>query len=805
MAEEYLNELNDQQRDAVVYTDGPALVIAGAGSGKTRVLTYKIVHLLAHGYEPWRILALTFTNKAAREMRERIQALVGPATASKLWMGTFHSIFARILRQHADRLGFRRDYTIYDTADSKALVKTIIKDMQLDDKLYKPSTVLGSISAAKNALISPEMYAQDRALMEADKRSKRPFTQQIYAAYRQRCFVAGAMDFDDLLYFTNVLLRDNPDILHHYQEYFRFILVDEYQDTNFAQHLIVSQLAAANQSLCVVGDDAQSIYSFRGANIRNILNLRNSYPSLKIFKLEQNYRSTQTIINAANSLIEKNTEQIPKKVFSKKDVGARIEVVQSYSDYEESFLVANKIAQQKMRSKDSYEEFAILYRTNAQSRILEESLRKRNIPYRIYGSLSFYQRKEVKDAIAYFRLSINPHDDEALRRIINNPGRGIGETTVNKLVRCAIDGRVSIWTVLSNPQAYGLQVNSGTQKKLDSFFALIQSFVEMNEAGTDAEEVATDIIRKTGLLTVLLTDRTPESISKQENLNELVNGVGQFVSSRREEGNEEVSMRDFLAQASLATDQDEDTGEQERVTLMTVHAAKGLEFSNVFIVGVEEELFPSAMACNSLAEIEEERRLLYVALTRAKNYCMMSYASSRYRNGATNTCSPSRFLRDINPDYLQLATGTTLGGPRVDPVQQYRSSFHSPGGFSGGYGGGNRNGARSQYGSNRGDVTRSASTDYMSNFPSVPPGFKPLTPSSTRPTPNPAAASSSQGCTTHNVNELQIGMPIEHPRFGQGEILSIDDHAADVKITVKFSNVETKTLLLKFAKFKILS
>ena len=463
--EDYIKELNEQQQDAVLYTDGPSLVIAGAGSGKTRVLTYKIVHLLNNGYEPWRILALTFTNKAAREMRERIETLVGGATASKLWMGTFHSIFARILRINAERIGFKSDFTIYDANDSKSLIKSIIKDMHLDDKAYKASTVQAAISTAKNALISPEVYANSSDIMEADRRAKRPYMCEIYRNYRQRCFTAGAMDFDDLLYYTNILLRDNPDVLHHYQEYFRYILVDEYQDTNFAQHLIVSQLCSENQNLCVVGDDAQSIYSFRGANIRNILNLKNAYPNLRIFKLEQNYRSTQNIINAANSLIDKNTEQIKKQVFSRNDIGSPIEVVQSYSDYEESYLVANRISQLRLTTHDSYDEFAILYRTNAQSRILEESLRKRNIPYRIYGGLSFYQRKEVKDAIAYFRLAVNPNDDEALRRIINYPTRGIGDTTVNKLMRCAIDNQVSIWTVLCNLEQYQTGVNSGTAKK----------------------------------------------------------------------------------------------------------------------------------------------------------------------------------------------------------------------------------------------------------------------------------------------------------------------------------------------------
>lgn len=777
--EEYIKELNKQQQDAVLYCDGPQLVIAGAGSGKTRVLTYKIVHLLCHGYEPWRILALTFTNKAAREMRERIEGLVGGATASKLWMGTFHSIFARILRINADRIGYKSDFTIYDTADSKSLVKTIIKDMDLDDKIYKPSTVLSAISMAKNALISPTVYAQTSDIMEADRRAKRPQLHAIYRAYCHRCFVAGAMDFDDLLYYTNVLLRDNLDVLRHYQEYFRYILVDEYQDTNFAQHLIVSQLTKENHSLCVVGDDAQSIYSFRGANIRNILNLKNAYPDLRIFKLEQNYRSTQTIINAANSLIDKNTEQIRKQVFSQNDLGAKIEVVQSYSDYEEGFLVANRISQVKMRSHDSYDEFAILYRTNAQSRILEESLRKRNIPYRIYGGLSFYQRKEVKDAIAYFRLSINPDDDEALKRVINYPTRGIGDTTVNKLLRCAIDNRVSVWGVINNLAHYNPGVNNGTAKKLFAFRDMIQSFIDLNEEGKNAEEVAKHIITETRLLSILLSDSTPESISKQENLHELLNGVTEFVSNKQEEGEEErVSLTDFLGEVSLATDQDSQEGDGERLTLMTVHAAKGLEFSNVFIVGVEEELFPSAMSCSTQSEIEEERRLLYVAITRAKNFCMLSYASSRFRNGQTKTCSPSRFIRDIDPQYLNLCSGTSISdGLMVNPVENYRSSFHSSTGTFGSMRGGNMRslGERKRQSSAVTSASRQAS-----------------------------AVASSSGSDIHDVNELTEGMMIEHQRFGTGKITTIDTSSADARVVVAFANTGIKTLLLKFARFKII-
>lgn len=770
--EDYISQLNPQQQDAVLYTDGPALVIAGAGSGKTRVLTYKIVHLLTLGYEPWRILALTFTNKAAREMRERIEKLVGSQTASKLWMGTFHSIFSRILRINAERIGFNSNFTIYDTNDSKSLIKSIIKEMDLDDKIYKPSIVASAISTAKNALISPEKYAMSSDIMEADKRARRPLLHAIYKTYRHRCFVAGAMDFDDLLYYTNVLLRDNPDLLHHYQEYFRYILVDEYQDTNFAQHLIVSQLCSENQNLCVVGDDAQSIYSFRGANIRNILNLKRSYPNLRIFKLEQNYRSTQNIINAANSLIDKNTEQIRKQVFSCNDVGSLIEVIQSFSDYEESYLVANRISQLRLTQHDSYEEFAILYRTNAQSRILEESLRKRNIPYRIYGGLSFYQRKEIKDAIAYFRLSINPNDDEALKRVINYPARSIGETTVNKLVRCAIDNRVSIWYIICNHDKFEVGINSGTAKKLNGFREIIASFIEFNNQGLSADIVAENIIRETKLLSCLLSDRTPESISKQENLSELINGVKEFVASRLEEGNEtNTTLIDFLAEVSLATDQDTQETPEERVTLMTVHAAKGLEFSNVFIVGAEEELFPSAMSSGSLQEIEEERRLMYVAITRAKNFCMISYASSRFRNGQTVTCSPSRFIRDIDPQYLHLCSGTSIDQHRFNPIDKYKASFHSQ-----------------TYTSTTQQRKTQISSDSQN---SLRQSVKPQN-------------SSDSNLGQHISSELQAGMKIEHSRFGTGTITNIDTDSTDHRITVVFDNVGEKTLLLKFAKFKII-
>lgn len=764
--EEYLSTLNDQQRDAVLYCDGPQLVIAGAGSGKTRVLTHKILHLLHLGYEPWRILALTFTNKAAHEMRSRIEQLVGSNVASKLWMGTFHSIFARILRLNADRIGFKPSFTIYDTSDSKSLVKTIIRDMGLDEKIYKPSTVLNAISTAKNALISPEDYANLRDLTEADKNARRPRICEIYRNYRDRCVVAGAMDFDDLLYYTNVLLRDNPDVLHHYQEYFRYILVDEYQDTNFAQHVIVTQLSRINRHLSVVGDDAQSIYSFRGANIRNILDLKKSYPTLSTFKLERNYRSTQNIINAAGSLIEKNVDQIPKKVYSENSKGSKIEVVKSFSDYEEAYLVAARVSQVKTATHDSYDEFAILYRTNAQSRILEEALRKRNIPYRIYGGLSFYQRKEVKDAVSYFRLSINPDDEEALKRIINFPARGIGETTLNKLTRTALDNNTSIWNVICDLGRFNPGVNSGTAKKLNAFRTLIESMIESSR-NKNAYDAARFIIERTGMLAMFMSDSTPESISRRENIEELLAGAKEFTQSRFEEGEENATLNDFLADISLATDQDlEKEGEGERITLMTVHAAKGLEFNNVFIVGIEEELFPSAMSMDSPQQIEEERRLLYVAITRARNFCMMSYASSRFRNGQTVLCKPSRFLGDIDSEYLRLTGGADFGSSyrqNVNPVANYKSQYNR----------------------------LSSSARSISSIRTPAPS-------------TPASAQTGAGTGRHSASSLRPGMIIEHSRFGRGTIRQIDTSMTDDRIVVEFDNTGSKALMLKYAQFEII-
>lgn len=662
--QDFLNSLNDQQREAVLYTDGPELVIAGAGSGKTRVLTYKIAHLLQMGYPPYRLLALTFTNKAANEMKERIAALVGTETAQRLWAGTFHSIFSRILRANADRLGYRHDFTIYDSSDSLSLIKSIIRELQLDDKTYKPTTVQAIISHAKNALIEPQAYARNRELIEMDTRSKRPLIHEIYRIYRQRCFVSGAMDFDDLLLNTNILFRDHPDVLQHYRDLFAYILVDEYQDTNFAQHLIVSQLGKDHNHICVVGDDAQSIYSFRGANIHNILGLSKEYPGLKIFKLERNYRSTQNIVNTANSLIAKNKEQIPKQVFSEKEQGNKVQVISAYSDFEEGFIVSNRIAEMRLTTHCDYNDFAVLYRTNAQSRELEEALRERNIPYRIYGGMSFYQRKEIKDAIAYFRLTINPDDEEALKRVINYPARGIGDTTLSKLIERAHSQEASIWKVISDPIGYNLAVNNGTLNKLKTFKDLIDELrYEADKKNTP--ELAETIIKRSGIWGEISSDRTPENINRQENIEELLNGVHKFCVGRKEAGKEQTSLSDFLAEISLATDQDNgDETEQDKVTLMTVHASKGLEFKQVFIVGVEEDLFPSAMSKNSEREIEEERRLLYVAITRAGENCTLTYALSRYRHRQTVFPSPSRFIKDLDSRYVDMPVQTKQESPR---------------------------------------------------------------------------------------------------------------------------------------------
>ncbi len=775
----YLDLLNEQQRAAVTYCDGPALVIAGAGSGKTRVLTYKIVDLLRRGFEPYRIMALTFTNKAAREMKERICSMVSPTVAQRLWMGTFHSIFLRILRHHAELIGFKPGFTIYDTNDSRSLIKIIIKELGLDEKLYKPATIASTISNAKNAMMSPEQYHNE--YYDMDRRAQRPMTSRIFAIYSERCRLANAMDFDDILVYMNLLLRDNPEIKRHYQEFFRYILVDEYQDTNFAQHLVISQLSDTGNNLCVVGDDAQSIYSFRGANIANILTMGKRYPGLRIFKLERNYRSTQNIINAAGSLIAKNTRQMKKNVYSENEPGELVKIVKTYSDFEEAYLVANMISQSVLTHHDSLEEYAILYRTNAQSRVLEESLRKRNIPYRIYGGLSFYQRKEIKDIICYFRLVINPDDDEALRRIINYPARGIGETTLKKLQAVASADKVSLWQTIVKATTDGIEsINAGTVKKLQNFVSLINEFIEDNASGANAFEVAQLIYNRTGILTSLAHDNTPESISRQENLTEMLTGLKDFVESRTETGEGETDMRAFLSEIMLATDQDEtEEDNQPKVTLMTVHAAKGLEFKHVFIVGVEEELFPSALSMESPEQVEEERRLLYVAMTRAKSTCTITYAASRFRNGQTVATMPSRFLGDIDGRFLKVVSSSNTSNTSfINPLAGYTST--------------SRTNRQSSFTSDYNSRSKSHYDTTSSGRPSS--SMKPLK----------EVLQKHSASTSNSTPELRVGSVIEHNKYGRGVIRNIGQLSGEPTITVDFGIVGIKKLMLKFAKFNLL-
>ncbi len=767
----YLDELNEGQLAAVLYNEGPSLVIAGAGSGKTRVLTYKIAYLLEQGYEPWNILALTFTNKAAREMKERIVRRVGER-ARYLWMGTFHSIFSRILRKEAQFIGFSANFTIYDSADSKSLLKSIIKEMQLDDKVYKPGMIQSRISNAKNHLIFPDAYAADGDIYRHDRDAKVPATRDIYRRYWERCRQSDAMDFDDLLIYTYQLLRDFPEIREKYASQFHYVLVDEYQDTNFAQHSIVLQLTQERQRVCVVGDDAQSIYSFRGANIDNILKFTQLYKGAKLFKLEQNYRSTQTIVCAANSLIEKNSEQIHKAVFSKKEQGEPIGVFNAYSDVEEGDIVANKISQ--LHRQDGYEfsDFAVLYRTNAQSRIFEEALRKRSIPYKIYGGLSFYQRKEVKDVIAYFRLAVNPNDEEAFKRVLNYPARGIGDTTLNKIIDAANTHVVSLWKVLSDPLTYGLSINKGTHAKLQGFRELIELF-RQEAAEKDAYEVGSMVVRQSGIMNEIYQDRTPENLSRQENIEELVNGMHDFCASRREEGNEQVMLADYLSEVSLLTDQDTDKeGDTQKVTLMTIHSAKGLEFKNVFVVGLEENLFPSQLSMNSYRELEEERRLFYVAITRAEEHCFLSFAKSRFKYGKMEFSSPSRFLKDIDTCYLHLSQG--------EPVNRYNGGSASP-----------EMPRSREFSTNRYSIKDSRPKTILVK-PPVTSHLKKV------PTASVAPASGKAGIA------LQAGNVIEHERFGIGDVLKVEGTGDNCKATVKFRNAGEKQLLLKFARFKII-
>ena len=782
---DYIEELNEGQRNAVLYNDGPSLVIAGAGSGKTRVLTYKIAYLLENGYQPWNILALTFTNKAAREMKERIALQMGPERARHLWMGTFHSIFLRILHVEAGHIGFTSQFTIYDTADSKSLIRSIIKEMGLDEKVYKPGMVQARISNAKNHLVSPAGYANNKEAYEGDRAAKVPALRDIYQRYWERCRQADAMDFDDLLFYTFLLFRDHPEVLARYQDQFRYILVDEYQDTNFAQHSIVLQLAKNHQHVCVVGDDAQSIYSFRGADIDNILYFTKVYPDTKVFKLEQNYRSTQTIVRAANSLIEKNQWQIRKEVFSEKEKGEAIGVYQAYSDVEEGDIVVNKIAELRREKRYAYSDFAILYRTNAQSRIFEEAMRKRSMPYRIYGGLSFYQRKEIKDVIAYFRLIVNPNDEEAFKRIINYPARGIGDTTVGKIIAAATGHNVSLWTVLCEPLAYGLNFNKGTVGKLQAFRELISAFIT-DAAEKNAYEIGADIIRQSGIINDVCQDNSPENLSRKENIEELVNGMSDFCAQRQEEGNSNVLLGDFLSEVSLLTDQDSDKdGDDEKITLMTVHSAKGLEFKNVFVVGMEENLFPSSMVGDSPRALEEERRLFYVAITRAEEHCFLSYAKTRFRYGKMEFGSPSRFLKDIDVRFLRLPQDAGMFRRVEEEAAVFRrenARGFAPDREDAPYGGKERVSVRPKQ---------------QIIAPTVPRNLKRVAPSANTASTSPSAGGS--------ANRVQQGQLIEHERFGLGEVLKVEGEGDNAKATIRFKNAGDKQLLLRFARFKVLS
>lgn len=764
----FLNELNESQRRAVEFTDGASLVIAGAGSGKTRVLTYKIAYLLKKGMQPSSILALTFTNKAAREMKERIAQMVGEKIARYLWMGTFHSVFSRILRSESDHIGYTKNFTIYDSADSKSLLKSLVKELKLDDKTYKHGLVQSRISYAKNNLITPDAYLANTDLIKADHSSHVPLIKEIYKIYCNRCKQADAMDFDDLLLQTNVLFRNHPDILEKYQHLFGYILVDEYQDTNFAQYLIVKKLAERHEKICVVGDDAQSIYSFRGANIDNILTFKNAYKNSQTFKLEQNYRSTQTIVNAANSLIDKNAQQIRKTVFSEKETGKPIKVLSVFTDFEEGFIVANNITDLHFSSNYRYQDIAILYRTNSQSRVMEEALRKQAIPYRIYGGLSFYQRKEIKDVIAYCRLVCNPNDEEALKRIINYPARGIGDTTVNKLIECAQLHAVSVWEILTDMLKYNLAVNAGTANKLAQFRSMIDVFAEQIQTQS-AYDLANSIVKVSGVIADTYTDHSPESMSRQENVQELLKAIHEFCETKQADGEPTALLPDFLSEVSLLTDQDTDKeSDKDKITLMTVHAAKGLEFKAVFIVGMEEELFPSPF-CQSERELEEERRLFYVAITRAEERLFISFAKSRFKNGKTNFSNPSRFIKDIDVQFLEMPVEQKPKQGRFndwdDDVETERNRFQS-----------------------------SFSKPSFNQRVKLPVAPKRL-----------VKVSSSNGDKTPTQNgSIPVGSFVKHSIFGIGKVLETSLSNGNEKADIDFGEKGVKSLLLKFAKLEVL-
>ncbi len=766
MEKDFLQDLNKAQYTAVVHTDGPALVIAGAGSGKTRVLTYRIAYLLSKGIKPGQILALTFTNKAAGEMKERIGMLVGEELARYLWMGTFHSIFARILRYESEFLGYDSAFSIYDTTDSRSLVKSIIRELDLDEQVYKPSEVFGRISSAKNNLITAQAYHNNQKIMERDRAARRERTGDIYRIYASRCKKANAMDFDDLLLNTNILFRDFPDVLKKYQSRFLYILVDEYQDTNFCQYLIVNKLAAVHQNVCVVGDDAQSIYSFRGAKIENILNFRNDYPSYQLYKLEQNYRSTQTIVHAANSIIEKNAGQIHKKIWSKNDVGEKLKVVETLTDNEEGFVVSNAILDTQLTERQQYSDFAILYRTNAQSRIFEESLRRKNIPYKIYGSISFYQRKEIKDVLAYLRMVVNPRDDEALKRIINYPARGIGNVTQEKLEDHAAASGISIWQVLGSVESSSLALNRGTIEKLKRFRSMIEEF-QLMSGELDAYDLAQNVASRSGVLKDLYNGQTVEERSKIENIEELLNAIREFVENSREDDGK-AGIDKYLENVSLLTDMDNEKEEDKnKVTIMTMHSAKGLEFNNVYIAGCEERLFPSLLSLDNPHDLEEERRLFYVAVTRARKKVTITYARSRYRWGVPTDCEPSRFISEIDQEFLDWPQKDSPGSFVFDDRDEMPKPFFKR----------RLNEIRRDHSS---PASRGKSLK-INTLHKPDPDFRP-----------------------DNPELIQIGMKIEHQRFGFGKVIHMEGSLQDKKATVFFQSLgQEKQLLLKFAKLRI--
>ena len=770
--QEYLNQLNEAQLAPVLQQQGAMIVIAGAGSGKTRVLTFRIAYLMSKGVDPFNILALTFTNKAAREMKSRIARIVGGSEAKNLWMGTFHSVFAKILRFEADRLGYPSNFTIYDTQDSQSVIRAVIKELHLDKDIYKYKQVYSRISSYKNSLITVKAYFNNPELMEADAMAKIPRMGEIYKSYVDKCFKAGAMDLDDLLLKTNELLTRFPEVLAKYQDRFRYILVDEYQDTNHSQYLIIKALSDRFQNICVVGDDAQSIYAFRGANINNILNFQNDYDNVQVFRLEQNYRSTKNIVNAANSIIEKNKTRLDKIVWTANDEGSKILVNRSMTDGDEGRFVASTIFEQKMNQQLANGNFAVLYRTNAQSRAIEDALRKKDIPYRIYGGLSFYQRKEIKDVLSYLRLLINSKDEEALKRIINFPARGIGQTTIERLIVVANKYNRSIFEVMQNLDKVEIQINKGTHTKLQDFVTMVKSFQILNE-GYDVFQITEHVIKKTGLYTELKKDGTPEGIARIENIEELLNGMRDFVEEQKELADTTGSLAEFLEDVALATDLDKETGDEDKVALMTVHLAKGLEFPYVFIVGMEEDLFPSAMSMNTRSELEEERRLFYVAITRAEKQAYLTYTQSRYRWGKLIDAEPSRFIEEINESFLEYLTTITENRykPLIDAdifgeVDKSKLRLRKPVSSS---------------------PPRGPSENNLRKLRRI----------------KPVTSSASKNIDAKDLN-ISIGTIVEHVRFGKGSVIRIEGSGADTKAEINFSNGGLKKLLLRFAKLKVI-